>query len=69
MDATFAQAVVEIFSINFQILKQIDERTGGSGENETRMNEALAALQNISAQMSSVILDAPAPESSTEPAQ
>jgi hypothetical protein len=66
MNAAFAQAVVAIFSVNFQVLKQIDERTGGSGQNEVRMNEALAALQDISAQMSSEILDTPAP---TEPAQ
>lgn len=69
MNAAFAQAVVSVFAITFQALKQIDERTGGSGETETLVNEALASLQNISAQMSSEILDAPAPQAPTEPAQ
>lgn len=69
MIAVFAQAVVSIFSVVFQVLKQIDERTGGSGENETLMNDALIALRNISAQMSSQILDTSAPEVPTEPAQ
>lgn len=68
MNVTFAQAVVTVFTIAFQALKQIDERTGGSGQNETLMNEALAALQGISNQMSSDILDAPATtEPPTEP--
>ncbi|MCC3405170.1 MAG: hypothetical protein JGK17_06160 [Microcoleus sp. PH2017_10_PVI_O_A] len=59
MDPRFAQVVLAAITANFNYTKQIDERTGGSGQNEVSLNEAIMALQNLTSQVNEQI-DIPA---------
>jgi hypothetical protein len=59
MDPRFARVVLAAITANFNYTKQVDERTGGSGENEVSLNEAIMALENLTSQVNEQI-DLPA---------
>jgi hypothetical protein len=59
MDPRFAQAVVAAISASFNYTRQVDERTGGSGQNEGLFNEAIMTLQNLTNQVNNELIDTP----------
>jgi hypothetical protein len=59
MDPRFARVVLAAITANFNYTKQVDERTGGSGQNEVSFNEAIMALENLISQVNEQI-DLPA---------
>ncbi|WP_293340129.1 hypothetical protein [Microcoleus sp. CAWBG58] len=66
MNKAFCQAVVAAFNVAFQAIKKIDEQSGGSGETQESLNEAIASLNDIASRMSSEVLDI-APEAEVTP--
>ncbi|WP_293158360.1 MULTISPECIES: hypothetical protein [unclassified Microcoleus] len=68
MNAAFCQAVVAAFNVAFQAIKKIDEQSGGSGETQESLTQAITSLNDIASRMSSEVLDI-TPEVPTEPAQ
>lgn len=65
MEPRFARVVLAAISANFNYTKQVDERTGGSGQNETSLNEAMTALEILVSQVNEQI-DPAAPVKPTE---
>ena len=54
-------AVVRAFGVLVEVVKQIDARTGGSGEQEVQLNEAIVALNSVANSLQSEILDQQTP--------
>lgn len=66
MEPRFARVVLAAISANFNYTRQVDERTGGSGQNETSLNEAIMALESLVSQVNEQI-DPPQVESAEQP--
>jgi hypothetical protein len=55
MEPRFARVVLAAIAANFNYTKQVDERTGGSGQNEASLNDAIMALESLTNQVNEQI--------------